>query len=82
MKIRSLILCLFAVAVTSTTAVAAPGAGAGAIARAVGNCGNPCTIVRNTGGRIIDFEDAGDAIRQATKACDRWLLCFGLHGHG
>ena len=51
MKIRTLILCLFAVAVTSTTAVAAPGAGAGAIARAVGNCGNPCTIVRNTGGQ-------------------------------
>ena len=63
MKVRSLILCLFAIAVTSTTAIAAPGAGAGAIARAVGNCGNPCTIVRNTGGRIIDFEDAGNAIR-------------------
>jgi len=63
MKIRSLILCLFVVAATSTTAAAVPVGGAGAIARAVGHCGNPCTIVRNTGGRIIDFEDAGNAIR-------------------
>ena len=67
MKLRSIIACLFVVAVTSTTAVAAPGGGTGAIARAVGNCGNPCTIVRNTGGRIIDFEDAGDAIRSGKQ---------------
>jgi len=54
--------------------VAAPNAeavplsqGAAAIARAVGGCGNPCTVQSNNGGRIIDFEDAGDAIRSGAR---------------
>ena len=67
MRLCSIIACLFVVAMTSTTAGAGPFGGAGVIARAVGNCGNPCTIVRNMGGRIIDFEDAGDAIRSGKQ---------------
>jgi hypothetical protein len=63
MKIRYLLVLSFVIALSSSAAVAAPFGGAGAIARAVGHCGNPCTIVRNTGGRIVDFEDAGNAIR-------------------
>jgi hypothetical protein len=69
MTIRSIIACLFLVTVTATTAGAAPlgAGGAAAIARAVGNCGNPCTISSNTGGRVIDFEDAADAIRSSRQ---------------
>jgi hypothetical protein len=69
MRIRSIFACLFLVTVTATAAGAAPlgGAGAAAIARAVGNCGNPCVINASTGGRVVDFEDAADAIRSARQ---------------
>jgi hypothetical protein len=69
MRIRSIIACLFFVTVTATAAGAAPigGGSAAAIARAVGNCGNPCVIRASTGGRVIDFEDAADAIRSSRQ---------------
>jgi hypothetical protein len=38
-----------------------------AIARAVGHCGDPCVVSGNNGGRVIDFEDAADAIRHGAK---------------
>lgn len=65
MRIHSIVAGLFLITAAATPAGAMPlgPAGAIAIARAAGPCGNPCTIVSNNGGRIIDFEDAGDAIR-------------------
>src|SRR5258705_11607402 len=67
MRIHSAIACLVLIAVTPAAAApVGPGAGA-AIARAVGSCGNPCTVVASNGGRIIDFEDAGDAIRAGAR---------------
>jgi hypothetical protein len=41
--------------------------GAAAIARSVGNCGNPCTVESNSGGIIVDFEHAADAIRSGAR---------------
>jgi hypothetical protein len=41
--------------------------GAAAIARAVGDCSNPCTIQSNNGGIIVDFERAGSAIRSGAR---------------
>jgi hypothetical protein len=41
--------------------------GAAAIARAVGGCSNPCTIQSNSGGVIVDFEAAGNAIRAGAR---------------
>jgi hypothetical protein len=66
-RIHSAIACLVLIAATPAAAApVGPGAGA-AIARAVGSCGNPCTVVASNGGRIIDFEDAGDAIRAGAR---------------
>jgi hypothetical protein len=31
------------------------------------NCGDPCTIQNNNGGVIVDFENAGDAIRAGAR---------------
>jgi len=54
--------------VVAPNAEAAPlSQGAGAIARAIGGCGNPCTVQSNSGGRIVDFEDAGAAIRAGAR---------------
>ena len=67
MRIHSAIACLVLIAVTPAAAApVGPGAGA-AIARAVGPCGNPCTVLASNGGRIVDFEDAGDAIRAGAR---------------
>lgn len=65
MRISSIAAGLFLLALVATAAGAMPlgPAGAAAIARAVGSCGDPCTIEGSNGGRIVDFEDAGDAIR-------------------
>jgi hypothetical protein len=43
------------------------GQGAAAIARAVGDCSNPCAVQSSNGGRIVDFEDAGNAIRAGAR---------------
>lgn len=69
MKIHSVIFtCLFLIVLTAPNAKAFPvGRGAGAIARAVGNCGNPCTVASSNGGVVADFEAAGDAIRAGAR---------------
>ena len=38
-----------------------------AVARAVGRCGNPCVVSSSNGGRVMDFEDAADAIRHGAR---------------
>jgi len=60
--------CLSAIVFTASNAEAfSVGRGAGAIGRAVGDCGNPCTIQANNGGVVADFEAAGDAIRAGAR---------------
>jgi hypothetical protein len=69
MKIPSVILaCLFVIVLVTPDANAFPvGRGAAAISRAVGNCGNPCTVASNNGGVVADFADAGSAIRAGAR---------------
>jgi hypothetical protein len=69
MRIFSLVLACSCLAVLAApNAGAFPiGHGAGAIARAVGDCSNPCTVVSNRGGVIVDFKAAGDAIRAGAR---------------
>jgi hypothetical protein len=38
-----------------------------AVARAVGGCGDPCVVSGSNGGRVMDFEDAADAIRRGAR---------------
>lgn len=62
------LITALAVAFTTANAQATPlRQGAAAIARAVGDCSNPCTIQSNNGGIIVDFEHAGDAIRAGAR---------------
>lgn len=59
---------LIVAAFAASSAQAVPlSQGAAAIARTVGNCGNPCTVQSNGGGIIVDFERAGDAIRGGAR---------------
>jgi hypothetical protein len=59
---------LFVAVFAASSAQAVPlSQGAGAIARAVGDCSNPCTIQGNKGGIIVDFERAGAAIRSGAR---------------
>jgi hypothetical protein len=37
------------------------------VTRVLGYCGDPCVVSHNTGGRVMDFEDAGDAIRRGAR---------------
>lgn len=69
MNVRYLpLVCLSLLVLNAPKAEAFPlGAGASAIARVAGDCGNPCTIVSNRGGVIVDFEKAGDAIRAGAR---------------
>src|SRR5262249_22359157 len=68
---RTLFIVFTCLSVTIFTAPNAEafsvGRGAAAIARAVGDCSNPCTIQASNGGRIVDFEDAGNAIRAGAR---------------
>lgn len=63
MKIPSLIACLLLITITPAGAAPVTPGGLSAIARAVGPCGDPCVVSGSNGGRIVDFEDAADAIR-------------------
>jgi hypothetical protein len=38
-----------------------------ALTRVLGNCGDPCVIHRNTGGKVMLFEDAADEIRNGAR---------------
>jgi hypothetical protein len=69
MRTRSFALtCLSIIALATSDAKAFPVArGAAVIARAVGDCGNPCTVQSNNGGLIVDFESAGNAIRAGAR---------------
>ena len=69
MRARLVMLaCLPVMILAQTAAQASPlRQGAAAIARAVGNCSNPCTIQSNNGGVIVDFEAAGNAIRAGAR---------------
>src|SRR5689334_8298225 len=69
MRIHSLVFVCLSLNVFATPSVQAmPVArGAAAIARAVGDCSNPCTVQSNNGGVIVDFEAAGDAIRAGAR---------------
>jgi hypothetical protein len=69
MKIHHRIFaCLCLLVLAAPRAEAFPfGQGAGAIARAIGDCSNPCTVQSSNGGRIVDFEDAGNAIRAGAR---------------
>jgi hypothetical protein len=59
---------LFVAVFAAPSAEAVPlSQGAAAIARAVGDCSNPCTIQSNNGGIIGDFERAGAAIRSGAR---------------
>lgn len=59
---------LFLIGFAATSAQAIPfHQGAAAIARAVGDCNNPCTIQSNGGGVVIDFVNAGAAIRAGAR---------------
>jgi hypothetical protein len=65
MRLKYLVLItslLLPIAVTPATALTP--AGLRLVADAVGNCGNPCVVVSNNGGRIVSFNRAGDAIRR------------------
>jgi hypothetical protein len=55
--------------VSIPAAISAPlSAGAlGALSRAVGACSDPCVVQSNHGGRVVDFEDAADAIRAGAR---------------
>ena len=66
---KSLLVGAVLLLMTAVSVVAAPISpnALGAIARAVGPCGNPCVIASSNGGRIMDFEDAADAIRAARQ---------------
>jgi len=62
------VACLSVAVFTAPNAEAfSVGRGAAAIARAVGDCSNPCTVQASNGGRIVDFEDAGNAIRAGAR---------------
>jgi hypothetical protein len=69
MRVHSAVLaCLFVIVLAAPNAEAFPlGHGAAAISRAVGDCSNPCTVQASNGGRIVDFEDAGNAIRAGAR---------------
>ena len=56
-------------ALTTSPAAAAPhdDAGSQAIARAIGNCGDPCVITGSNGGRIVDFRAAAAAIQNGAR---------------
>jgi hypothetical protein len=66
-RIHSAIACLVLIAVTPAAAAPVGPGAAAAIARAVGSCGNPCTVVASNGGLIVDFEVAADAIRAGAR---------------
>jgi hypothetical protein len=38
-----------------------------AVTRVLGDCGDPCVVRHNTGGRVVQFEDAADAIRNGAR---------------
>lgn len=67
MRAFSLCGCLLLLGASSPMAAPLTPGGAEAIARAVGHCDDPCVIVSNKGGRVMDFEDAGDAIRNGAR---------------
>lgn len=67
MKVLGLIACI--TVLNASTAVSAPlSLGAmNALSRAVGECSDPCVVQSNNGGRVVDFEDAADAIRAGAR---------------
>ena len=69
MKVHSVVLaCLSLIVLAAPNAEAFPiGHGAGAISRAIGDCGNPCTLASSNGGVVADFRAAGDAIRAGAR---------------
>jgi hypothetical protein len=67
-RIQSAIACLLFVIIGATTAHAISiNGGAAAISNAIGPCGNPCVVFGSSGGRVTDFEAAGDAIRSGAR---------------
>src|SRR2546421_1581791 len=67
MKRPFVIACLLLTSVMPAgTAPLTPG-GAEAVSRALGSCGDPCTISRDNGGRIVDYWYAGNAIREGAR---------------
>src|SRR5262249_26582814 len=58
---------LILIAVTPAAAAPAGGGACAAIARAVGSCGDPCTVTASNGGIITDFQRAADAIRAGAR---------------
>jgi hypothetical protein len=67
MRTTCVLVFLSLIALAAPSAQAFPLQGATAIARAVGDCGNPCTIQSNSGGVVVDFESAGAAIRAGAR---------------
>jgi hypothetical protein len=67
MKSPLVIISFLLIGLVSAEAAPLTPGGASAIARALGSCGDPCTISANNGGSIMDFEDAGDAIRAGAR---------------
>ena len=58
-------------------------AGSQAIARAIGNCGDPCIISASNGGRVVDFRAAASEIRNGARkrvVIDGWCAsaCMSL----
>ena len=68
MKLSFGMACL-SLALAATPAAADPpnAAGSQAIARAIGNCGDPCVISGSNGGRIVDFRAAAAAIQSGAR---------------
>lgn len=69
MRLPGIIFSIAIVLVVSngTVASAAPVGRVNVIARAAGNCGDPCTIRASNGGSVVDFYDAGIAIRSGAR---------------
>ena len=67
MKRHFVVACLLVLSVTPAAAAPFSPGGAEAINRALGSCGDPCTIHQNNGGRIVDYWYAGNAIRQGGR---------------
>ena len=63
MKLKYLVPFVFLLPLAVTPASALTLNGMGLVAAAVGPCGNPCVVSGNSGGRIVSFKGAGDAIR-------------------
>ena len=61
LKRQALVVCVLLISLTPAHAITA--AGVRLVAQAVGPCGDPCVVSGNSGGKIIPFRGAGDAIR-------------------